>query len=88
MSDTETHDFDAIKRTRDEIRLQLHLARAELLEEWEHAETRFNRLEGEVQRLRETAAPPAKELKHAVTELAKDVGETYGRILDALRRPA
>lgn len=81
-------EMESLRRTRDELQVQMHLARAELKEEWEKAETKWSRLEGEVHRLRDRAAAPTKELKHAVTELANDIGESYARIVEALRRPA
>ena len=89
MSDRSTsHDFDALRRTRDELLLQMHLAQSELKEEWEKVEVKWSRLQGEAHRLKDAASAPAHEVREAVDTLAKDVGESYARIRDALRRPA
>ena len=79
--------FPVLKRTRDELKVQVVLAKAEIKEEGQKAEVKWSRLEGEVERLRDVAGDAAKEVGTGIEHLAADVGESYNRIREAMRRP-
>ena len=82
-----TERFPVLKRTRDELKVQVALAKAEIKEEWQKAEVKWSRLEGEVERLRERAGDATHEVGTGIEHLATDVGESYNRIREALKRP-
>ena len=74
-------------QARDEIRVKIHLAEADLRDEWEKAEVKWGRLQGEVERLRDEVKQPGHEIAHGAAALLKDLSEAYTRIGAALRRP-
>ena len=66
MSDVEKHFEDlveALKRERDELKVQIHLGKAEAKEEWERLDAKWDEL-----------AAQREEMKAAATETAKEVG--------------
>lgn len=79
--------FETLRRTRDELRLQVHLGMQEVREEWDSAEVLWARLQGEVHRLGENSKQPSKKLGAAAGALVHEVGIAYGRIRAALQRP-
>ncbi len=88
-SDTPFNEkLEYLHRLRDELGLQIHLGAEDIREEWEHAEVRWARLQGEVKRLAEASKRPSKKLKSAAVALAHEVGISYTRIQSALQRPA
>ena len=78
--------FETLKRTRDELRLQIHLGADEARREWEVAETLWSRLQSEMHRFASVAEPSKEKIGDAVSTLAHEVGVAYGRIGAALRR--
>ena len=89
MPETETifnEQLENLRRTRDELRLQIHLGADEAREEWERAEAIWVRFEGEVQRFSSMAERPQKQLKEAAIALGHEIGVAYGRIRTALQR--
>ncbi len=70
-----TEEFETLARVRDELRVQLHLGKAEAKELWEDLEHRFADAEARAKGLARKAEEPI----HDVTEAAR-------RLLDELRR--
>ena len=81
-------DLQPLLQARDEVRVRLHLAGAELREEWERAEVKWARLEGEVERLKKEAKRPSQEILRGARGLLEDLSDAYARIGAALKRPA
>jgi len=72
--------LEDLKQKRDELRVQMHLARAEARDEWEKAEQKWNDLQeryGEVKR--ETGEMVGK-ARTAVKILMEELGDAYERI--------
>jgi chromosome segregation ATPase len=61
----------AAQRERDELRVQLHLGKAEAKEEWEKLEARLEELRGRL----DAARGPAGEVLEDVGEKAKALGD-------------
>lgn len=80
--------FPVLKRTRDELKVQVALAKAEIKEEWQKTEVKWSRLEGEMNRLREVAGEAAHEVGTGIEHLTTDLTDSYTRIREALKRPA
>lgn len=87
-SESPSHEqFENLRRTRDELRLQVHLGVAQVREEWDRAEVLWTRLQGEVHRLGDLTEQPKKQLGEAAGALVHEVGIAYGRIRASLGRP-
>ena len=78
MSDDYEKVIQNLKTLRDEVRVQMHLAKAELKDEWDELEPRFEEVE---QRL-ESAA---EDTRQTVIVIAEELGEAYKRIRDRLK---
>jgi len=77
---TETSSlFEDLKRTRDEIRLQIHLASMEARDEWNELETKWENFARKAQ-LKETA----ENLGEAAEELAGEIKAGYVKLKKAL----
>jgi len=61
--------FRELKQKRDELAVQVHLAKLEAGDEWQEIEKKFERLELKM-----------KELSHATAESSKDIGITAKQI--------
>ena len=67
----------ALARTRDELRLQLHLGRMEAQEDWHRLEDRWRHLIQEVGPMTETVAESVESGLHSVL---KELREGYARL--------
>jgi predicted nucleic acid-binding Zn-ribbon protein len=72
--------LDKLRRERDEIRLKLHLGKAELKEEWEALERKWEHLEGRMAGARDEARQASRDVGTAFGVLADELGEAYRRI--------
>lgn len=73
-------DLDWLARTRDELRLQAQLAKAETRTELNRLEATWQRVQDEVRRLGEQAKVPAVELGGAARSLLDELMQGYTRI--------
>lgn len=80
--------MDKLRRERDEIRLQLHLGKAELKEEWETLERKWEHLEGRVAGAADEARETTREVGAAFGVLSDELGEAYRRIRARLGKAA
>jgi len=89
---TKNPDFSAwlegemqdLRRMRDELRVQTHLAKAEMRSRWEGLEKSFASLEQHAKRTSRAAEQSARQLEVDLRKLAKDLREGYRRIRDAI----
>lgn len=72
--------MEKLRQERDELRLKLHLGKAELRDEWETLERKWERLEGRVEGAAEEARESSREVGAAFGVLADELGEAYRRI--------
>lgn len=68
-------EVDALARTRDELRLQLHLGRMEAEEEWHH-------LEGQWRALKRAASDAASDAGEQIRGLIGQIREGYAKLPD------
>lgn len=80
----ERKEYDKLTELRDEIKLQLHLGKAELRKQWEELEPKWRELQGKIDGLERASLETARELKKAVWKLFEELGEGYERIRKAL----
>jgi len=72
--------MEKLRQERDEIRLKLHLGKAELKEEWAALEHKWEHLEGRMAGVRHEARETSREVGAAFGVLADELGEAYRRI--------
>ena len=77
-------EIDAVRRARDELRVRLHLARADARDRWEELEHRYRELESKLELVAREAGQPVREVGEAVKQLARELREGYRKIRDAL----
>jgi predicted nucleic acid-binding Zn-ribbon protein len=72
--------MDKLRQERDELRLKLHLGKAELKDEWETLERKWEQLEARMAGARDEAREASKEVGAAFGILADELGQAYKRI--------
>lgn len=70
----------ALKQQRDELNLQIHLAKAETREEWAGLEAKWAEVQGKTGQLRSVSGEVAGEVGAAARLLAEEIGRGYERI--------
>ena len=82
-------DFDQVigklKAQRDELKVQMHLAKAELREEFDDLERKWEHIEGRLDKVGHEAKESAEEVGAALSTVADEIGVAYQRIKKALR---
>ena len=76
---------EKLKQERDELRLKMHLASADLKDEWEEAERKLSHLEGRMARLGQEAKEAAEDVGDAAEVLGEEIGRAFKRLRDALK---
>jgi chromosome segregation ATPase len=71
---------DALQQQRDEIRIQIHLAKMDVKEEWEKTETQFHALEAKIKEITADASDAKKDIAASATQLFEDIQAAYHRI--------
>jgi uncharacterized spore protein YtfJ len=74
------HDLDWLARTRDELRVQAQLGKAETRTELNRLESTWQRVQDEIRRLGEQAMAPAVELGGAARSLLDELAQGYARV--------
>jgi CBS-domain-containing membrane protein len=77
--------LDALRQLRDELRVQVHLARADALDEWEKAEAKWHRVQSQLSMSETGASKAAKDATAAWRELVREMSDGYSRVRDAIR---
>jgi CBS domain-containing membrane protein len=77
-------DFEALRRTRDELRVQAHLAKAEGQELWGRLEDRFREAESKVKLVLREAEGPAEDVAEAARGVLEEVRDGYRRLRELI----
>jgi len=88
LKDALQHDLDLLAQTRDELLLQLSLAKAEARDDWKALEERWTRVQGEIQRTASDSGATVKEMGESVRTLLDDLKGGYERIKSQLQDTA
>jgi hypothetical protein len=75
---------DDLTRQRDEINLKLHLAKAEVRDEWDKLEPKWEEVKGKMSTVREVAGQTAESVTAAAGLIADEIKQGYDRIKKAL----
>lgn len=70
---------------RDKLKLQLHLAGAEVRDEWHKLEPRFEHLQSRVQEIGVSAGAATRDVGAAVSLLGEELRRGYDRVRKAMR---
>ena len=73
-------EVEALTKARDELKLQLALAKNEAKDEWTRLESSFERLQGEVKRIGIDAREPLKDIGVAVQNLVDALKKGVSRV--------
>ena len=76
---------DALRQQRDELRVQMHLAKAEARDEWEELEKRWEDLEARIPDLQKAAADAAGNIGASLELVADEIANAYKRLRDTLK---
>ncbi len=75
--------FDELRRTRDELRVQMHLAKADAKDEWEVLEKKWDHFKSRAERAGEAAEDAAEEIGEALELVGEELRKGYRRIRDS-----
>ena len=78
-------DLTRLAAARDELRVQIELAKAEAKEEWNRLETTWLQVQDEVKRVRDHSKEPLHNIGTAVGQLLDELNAGYDRIRAQLK---
>ncbi len=73
-----------LKRQRDELRVQMHLAAADAKQEWEELEKKWGHFEAKARQVGAAAAGAGKDVAAAAGQLGQEIKAGYDRIRKSL----
>ena len=73
-----------LRQTRDELRVQLNLAKAEARDEWEELEDKWEHFRTRMKPVEEAVGESAADVGDALMALGKELKKGYQRVRDAL----
>lgn len=76
----------ALRQQRDELKVQMALAKAEVKEEWHELEQQWGELEARAQAVGKDASAAAAEVEAAARKLADQIESGYKRVRDRLKQ--
>ena len=76
--------LDELRTTRDELRLQMHLASAEARDEWEVLDKKFEHLRSRATQVGEATGEVAEDVGGALGQGGEELRKGYKRIRKAL----
>jgi CBS domain-containing protein len=77
-------EIDELRRIRDELKVRMHLAKAEAKDRWDQLEHQFRRLEAKGHQIAQASEEPLRDVKEAARLLVDEIREGYRRIREAL----
>lgn len=76
--------MEKLKRQRDELRLKIHLGKAEARDEWDEMEDKWKSLKERIKAATDEASGAGGEIGSAARDLASELKKGYARIKDQL----
>lgn len=75
---------ETLKQQRDELRLKMHLAKADARDEWEEMEGKWDNLRERLKAAGDEASEAKGDVRDALKSLAAEIKKGYERIRDQL----
>ena len=79
-----TKELSELKRMRDELRVRIHLGKAEAKDLWEATEEKLQQVESKLRSVAEQADEPLHDVGDAARLLLEEIRDGYHRIRSAL----
>ena len=76
---------ESLREQRDELRVQLHLAKSEVKDEWHVLEKKWERIERRLQRARDEASDVGDDVEEAWESLVDELKDGYRRVRKSLK---
>ncbi len=73
-------ELDILRQARDEMRVQMDLAKKDARDQWEVIEKKWQHLEGQLKLAEDDAKESAGEVSQALDLLADEIKEAYKRL--------
>lgn len=83
MTTQEMLKIEKLAQLRDELRIKVHLAGAELRTQWEELEHKWVLLQSRLSSVKKAGSDSAREIKAAADLLVKELAEGYERLREA-----
>jgi len=80
QNDEFTRLFEKLKQSRDELNVQMHLAKAEAKELWQETEEKWRHLRTELDRVNQESSDTSKDVGAAAMLAAEEVRRAYDRL--------
>jgi hypothetical protein len=77
--------LEKLRQERDELRVQMHLARADAKQEWERIEEKWREVDRNLAPVKQTALHSAKDVITALESLGHEIAEAYRRLREGVR---
>jgi len=75
-----TNLVNQLKQERDELRVQSHLFKAELKNEWEEVESKWRYLEQRFEHILDESRDSAEDIGDAVKQVGNEIAKAYRRM--------
>jgi len=76
-----------LKTQRDELRVQVHLAGADLKDEWEEVEDKYQYAQGQFDELRKRTGEATDDARDTLNVVFEEIGQAYSRVKHRLKKP-
>lgn len=73
-----------LRQTRDELRVQIHLARAEARDDWANLESKWGDFQQKFDKVEDEAEDVAKDIGKALAALGEEIKAGYQRLRNTL----
>jgi CBS domain-containing protein len=84
LPDWVEREVQDLRRLRDELKVRIHLGKAEARDRWEELERALHTLESKAKRTSRAAEEPLRKLEQDLRGLVKDLREGYQKIRDSV----
>ena len=78
--------IEKLRRQRDELKVKIHLAKADAEDEWAKAEKKWEELKPQLESMAATGGEVAKELGGTIKEIGEDLMNGYERISKIVKK--
>ena len=84
MRDRLSDEFEHLRTLRDDLRVRVHLGKAEIRDQWEELEGDWHRAEAKMKAIGESSRESAKDVGEAAGLLVEQLREAYHRLRELL----